>query len=134
VEWVVFLQSLEYFEGIIFLTTNRVECIDRAFESRIHLSLTFQELAHESRRKVWKSFIESLQVDTSAMTDDVIGRLAEMELNGRQIKNVVKMAALAAAGDGKLRPENVDSILRIGKTTKFAVERSEERKYGPTCT
>ncbi|KIM96604.1 hypothetical protein OIDMADRAFT_75796, partial [Oidiodendron maius Zn] len=110
----VFLQSLEYFTGTIFLTTNRVECMDRAFASRIHLSLTYPELKHESRLKVWKSFIQSLHVDTSAMTDDEMGRLAEKELNGRQIKNVVKMAALLAADNGgKLKPEDLDTILRI---------------------
>ncbi len=33
----VFLRLLEYFQGILFLTTNRVETFDDAFQSRIHI-------------------------------------------------------------------------------------------------
>jgi hypothetical protein len=100
--------------------------MDRAFESRIHVTLTYPELTLESRYKVWKNFIMSLQVDRSAMTDDDIGRLAEIELNGRQIKNVVKMAGLLAAeNNGKLKPEHLLTVLRIGKL-KFASNGSED--------
>lgn len=131
----VFLQSLEYFAGTIFLTTNRIECIDRAFESRIHVSLTYPELTHEWRRKVWKNFIQSLQIDTSAMTDGEIGRLAEMELNRRQIKNVVKMVSLLASDDGgKLKPEDLETILRIARSNKFAGDGSEKGKHGASFT
>jgi len=35
----VFLRILEYYSGILFLTTNRVGTIDEAFKSRIHVSL-----------------------------------------------------------------------------------------------
>ena len=35
----IFLRILEYYEGFLFLTSNRVEEIDAAFESRIHLNL-----------------------------------------------------------------------------------------------
>jgi AAA+ superfamily predicted ATPase len=131
----VFLQSLEYFTGTIFLTTNRVECMDHAFASRIHLSLTYPELTHDSRLKVWKSFIQSLHVDTSAMTDDEMGRLAEKELNGRQIKNVVKMAGLLAGDNGgKLKPEDLDTILRIGKRNELAGEGSERGRHEASFT
>ncbi|KAJ6576122.1 hypothetical protein DFH09DRAFT_1453903 [Mycena vulgaris] len=33
----VFLRQLEYFQGILFMTTNRVKQFDAAFQSRIHL-------------------------------------------------------------------------------------------------
>ena len=95
--------------------------MDRAFASRITLSLTYPELRHDSRLKVWKSFIQSLHVDTSAMTDNEMGRLAEKELNGRQMKNVVKMASLLAADNGgKVKPEDLDTILGIGRGNKLA--------------
>lgn len=35
----VFLRALEFYSGILFLTTNRVGTIDEAFKSRIHISL-----------------------------------------------------------------------------------------------
>lgn len=35
----IFLRALEFYSGILFLTTNRVGTIDEAFKSRIHISL-----------------------------------------------------------------------------------------------
>jgi AAA+ superfamily predicted ATPase len=35
----VFLRMLDYFQGILFLTTNRMVEFDEAFKSRIHISL-----------------------------------------------------------------------------------------------
>lgn len=35
----IFLRMLEYFNGILFLTTNRVMSFDPAFQSRIHMAL-----------------------------------------------------------------------------------------------
>ncbi|KAI9170829.1 putative cell division cycle ATPase [Paramyrothecium foliicola] len=41
----VFLRVLEYYNGLLFLTTNRVGTIDEAFKSRIHLSLYYVSFA-----------------------------------------------------------------------------------------
>ena len=41
---IVFLRVLEYYAGILFLTTNRVGDFDEAFASRIHISLYYPEL------------------------------------------------------------------------------------------
>lgn len=41
---VVFLRTLEYYAGILFLTTNRVALFDDAFKSRIHMSLYYPAL------------------------------------------------------------------------------------------
>lgn len=46
----IFLRMLEYYEGILFLTTNRAEHINPAFESRVHVSLTYKELDATSLR------------------------------------------------------------------------------------
>jgi AAA+ superfamily predicted ATPase len=51
----IFLRVLEYYEGTMFLTTNRVQTFAPAFQSRIHISLDYQELTIESRRTVWKT-------------------------------------------------------------------------------
>jgi hypothetical protein len=48
----IFLRLLEYFEGIMFLTTNRVENMDSAFESRIHLMLQYENLDKSARREI----------------------------------------------------------------------------------
>lgn len=40
----VFLRVLEYYAGILFLTTNRIGGFDEAFASRIHMSLHYPQL------------------------------------------------------------------------------------------
>jgi SpoVK/Ycf46/Vps4 family AAA+-type ATPase len=73
----IFLRQLEYYQGIMILTTNRVHAIDSAFHStycdssnrlvkfgliirfpgRIHFSIDYPELDKASRRKIWNTFI-----------------------------------------------------------------------------
>ncbi|KAG9944396.1 P-loop containing nucleoside triphosphate hydrolase protein, partial [Aureobasidium melanogenum] len=53
----IFLRVLEYHEGIMFLTTNRVSTFDPAFQSRIHISIDYPELSPDSRRKIWENFL-----------------------------------------------------------------------------
>lgn len=40
----VFLRTLEYYPGILFLTKNRVGVLDEALNSRVHVSIYFQHL------------------------------------------------------------------------------------------
>lgn len=54
----VFLRVLEYYSGILFLTTNRVGIMDQAFRSRIHLSLYYPALGKKASLKVWKLHLE----------------------------------------------------------------------------
>lgn len=54
----IFLRVLEYYEGIMFLTTNRVQTFDAAFQSRIHISLEYPELDMPARKAIWRSFLE----------------------------------------------------------------------------
>ncbi|KAL7815085.1 hypothetical protein V8C44DRAFT_348631 [Trichoderma aethiopicum] len=63
----VFLRVLEYYSGILFLTTNRVGAIDEAFRSRIHISLHYKYLNCE---------------DTIAILDTHLKRLPSHNSNG----------------------------------------------------
>ncbi|KAH6628143.1 P-loop containing nucleoside triphosphate hydrolase protein [Chaetomium tenue] len=92
----IFLRTLEYYEGIMFMTTNRVEDIDAAFQSRIHVSIEYPDLTSASRRAIWGNFLRGSTIKSS-LTDKDIHELAELKLNGRQIKNVLKTAQLLAA-------------------------------------
>ncbi|MCH2221627.1 MAG: ATP-binding protein, partial [Dechloromonas sp.] len=49
----VFLRVLEYFNGLLFLTTNRVDDIDEAIVSRCIALIRFQAPHREDRRKIW---------------------------------------------------------------------------------
>lgn len=54
----VFLRSLEYYAGILFLTTNRVGAIDPAFKSRIQISLFYPRLDLPTTMKLYAKFIQ----------------------------------------------------------------------------
>lgn len=112
----VFLRLLEYYEGVMFLTTNRIESFDPAFESRIHLTINYPKLDHSSRLHIWRTFVSLGAAAGSAneLGEESMLRLAEVELNGRQIKNVVKTARLLASGDKKpLHMDHIETVMRV---------------------
>ncbi|KAK4870872.1 hypothetical protein LT330_000109 [Penicillium expansum] len=92
-----FLRVVEYFEGILILTTNRVGTFDEAFKSRIQLALHYPPLGEEQRRAIWQTFIKRLDgFDEDAIdVEDIMGNLHVLQrekLNGRQIRNAVTTA------------------------------------------
>ena len=91
----VFLRVLEYYEGLMFMTTNRVSAFDAAFRSRIHINMDYPPLNHSGRKAVWSKF-RKLPAVNSMITDDEISALAEKTMNGREIKNSIKIASLLA--------------------------------------
>ncbi|KAF5586553.1 TOB3 (member of AAA-ATPase family) [Fusarium pseudocircinatum] len=64
----IFLRELEYYRGIIFLTTNLYHTIDTAFRSRVSLHLLFKSLTREARETVWRKFLRRL-ADSNRVTD-----------------------------------------------------------------
>ncbi|KAI9793272.1 MAG: hypothetical protein M1816_000693 [Peltula sp. TS41687] len=114
----IFLRLLEYFQGILFLTTNRVETFDDAFQSRIHLALRYGELQPKARKAVWKLFIDRVRakegLELAAFKESDFDTLARNDLNGRQIKNCVRTAqALAVNNKEKLSMEHIKRVLDV---------------------
>jgi hypothetical protein len=94
----VFLRHLEYYRGIMFLTTNRVKAFDEACLSRIHVALHFKELSESSRAQVWAAFVGKVGV---SITQEQLQDLAKRNVNGRQIKNAARTAQSLAVGRGE---------------------------------
>ncbi|KAK8023688.1 hypothetical protein PG993_011754 [Apiospora rasikravindrae] len=115
----IFLRTLEYYEGILFMTTNRVENIDPAFQSRIHVSLEYPDLTPASRRQVWQNFLAAAAAGgakgaATEISDADLDDLSVLDLNGRQIKNILKTAQLLASRKKKpLKRSFIDTILAI---------------------
>lgn len=108
----IFLRTLEYYEGILFLTTNRVQDMDPAFQSRIHISIEYQGLDRGARKQVWENFLK--QGIENELSEKEIGLLADVDLNGRQIKNVLKTGQLLARHKGvRLRYEHLRTVLNV---------------------
>lgn len=109
----VFLRVLEYYTGILFLTTNRVATFDDAFKSRIHIPIRYTDLDNASRLKIWRQFCSRVPGGAN-ISDAEYEKLAESELNGRQIKNIVKVAESLASFDGvKLDYKQLRQVTKI---------------------
>lgn len=87
----IFLRQLEYYQGILILTTNRVAECDAAFESRIHIPILYPDLDETARRKIWAMFLRKMKNATQGaaigIAEEDITRLAKMEINGRKVSN-----------------------------------------------
>lgn len=110
----------------MFLTTNRLNDIDAAFDSRIHLIIHYPALDSASRLHIWKTFVLGIGGANNAehanksgsgsrlSGSDLETLAANHEINGRQIKNVVKTARLLSKRQNvPLGLEHVEMVLRI---------------------
>jgi hypothetical protein len=88
----VFLRVLEYFNGLLFLTTNRIDDIDEAIVSRCIALIKFYPPDAEARRKIWRVMCGQFQLD---VRPDLVDALVETfpSTSGRDIKGLAKLAA-----------------------------------------
>ncbi|KAG9231384.1 P-loop containing nucleoside triphosphate hydrolase protein [Amylocarpus encephaloides] len=120
----IFLRQLEYYQGVLVLTTNRVADCDPAFESRIHISLHYPDLDLAARKKIWWTFIKKAQKseeNSKAPDEKEIEWLAEQPLNGRQIKNIVGSArSLAKECEESIDTSHIRTVVEVMSDWKTA--------------
>lgn len=114
---------LEYYNGILFLTTNRVGQLDEAFQSRIHLTLYYPSLDQKQTEQIFKvnfkklrdtdairrkrNGMPALQIDEEKILDFARRPFANANItssryrsfsqwNGRQIRNAFHLASSLA--------------------------------------
>lgn len=113
---VVFLRILEYYKGILILTTNRVGAFDDAFHSRIHLSLYYPALDRKKTIEVFKKHFQRIDKHNEERVEkhdapietekDLIQKYWErnykiLKWNGRQIRNAFQTAMALAEYDAQ---------------------------------
>lgn len=59
----IFLRALDYFRGILFLTTNRIGRFDEAFMTRIHVAVGYERLTDSAREQIWDNMFDTLDDD-----------------------------------------------------------------------
>jgi hypothetical protein len=106
----IFLRLLEYHQGVLFLTTNRVRNFDKAFHSRISVALKYPGADTAFRAKVWGNLLEAAGIKGLSPDD-----LARFEINGRQIKNTIRLAQTLARSENR-----AVTIADIEKTVAIA--------------
>ncbi|PMD41741.1 P-loop containing nucleoside triphosphate hydrolase protein [Hyaloscypha variabilis F] len=129
----VFLHRLEYFEGILFLTTNKAKVIDVAFESRITLMIPYPRLRSEQLSNVMRGLIISAaKNDPNLLVDRVV--LENMDeylrddraswINGRALKNLVKSAISLTSAQQEI--ETTDGKIYLGWNVFLMLIRQAE--------
>jgi hypothetical protein len=88
----VFLRVLEYFNGLLFLTTNRVDDIDEAIVSRCIALIKYYPPDDAAKRRIWRVMSDqfALTID-DALIDQLV--VAFPHASGRDIKGLAKLVA-----------------------------------------
>ncbi|KAF5558747.1 TOB3 (member of AAA-ATPase family) [Fusarium phyllophilum] len=121
-----FLRRMEYFKGLLFLTTNRVGQIDDAFISRVHVAIGYQALDEETRRKVWGGFFRKwvreragkVQIAPDAKKW-VLDTAGETNLNGRDIRNALQTAITLAEFESEEDPDYDAALVTVVTKAHF---------------
>ncbi|KAI0802934.1 P-loop containing nucleoside triphosphate hydrolase protein [Xylaria sp. FL0064] len=136
-----FLRALEFYDGILFLTTNRVGSFDDAFISRVH------------RQQVWGTFMEKLEKergDHMRLNIDAKEYIRGSDMralawNGREIRNAFQTAVSLAEYDAKkgedgrimITDEHLRAVVELSRDFKAYLNelhkgdeaKRAERKY-----
>ncbi len=88
----VFLRVLEYFDGLLFLTTNRIDDIDEAIVSRCIALIRYHQPDQTARERIWRVMAEQFGLILDA---DMPAQLAARypQASGRDIKGLSKLVA-----------------------------------------
>ena len=112
----VMLRLLEYFSGILIMTTNRVKSIDYAIMSRISYAIKFQALSIDYQRTIYDGFLKQAQKKIGCIPSSELDKLKALSkrfktkenLNGRDIRTMFTTAQLL--GQGKLNAQDMETI------------------------
>lgn len=119
---------MEYYTGILILTTNRIKTFDVAVQSRVHLALRYTDLSSSDRRKIFFNFFDQLNPENTENVKQLKGYIEDEfdeDFNGRQIRNVVSSAmALARGRDEKMTLRDIKQVVK--STREFQKYLTEE--------
>ncbi len=93
-----FLRTLEYFDGLLFMTTNRPDDIDEAIISRCAAIIDYAPPTAKDAAAIWRVMATQYKADLS---DDLIAQLVDLfpEIAPRDIKMLFRLALRVATVD-----------------------------------
>ena len=86
------LTEIENFDGVVIMTTNRLNRLDSALQRRIVAKVQLAEPTEEARELIWAKLIPN-KMPTEELN---CKELAEAHLTGGEIKNAILLAARKA--------------------------------------
>lgn len=87
-----FLRTLEYFSGLLFMTTNRIDDVDDAILSRCIATIKYDVPPRDAAVRLWHTLAGQFDV---RLDDALIETLADTysDASGRDIKELLKLTA-----------------------------------------
>ena len=137
----VLLRVLEYYSGILILTTNRINQFDIAVMSRVNLGIQYSDLKTTQKQTIFKELVERVDKDLIEEREEIIDWVQDTcgeegrnhrffkPLNGRQIRNVLFSAASLSARDGgKLKLRHIEDMLYSTSDFQTSLQSEMERQ------
>ncbi|KAI1329293.1 hypothetical protein F5Y16DRAFT_418171 [Xylariaceae sp. FL0255] len=140
----IFLRHIEYYTGILFLTTNIVGIIDEAFKSRIHIALRYDPIDLKATKVIWENMLNRIEKDNEdaevkiKFNRDALMRFArehykqheqdDTTWNARQIRNAFTTAIAMGQYDYIKRAEeaNLEQYDSRKKGTHSSIKRHDK--------
>nr|QBK88591.1 MAG: AAA family ATPase [Mimivirus LCMiAC01] len=94
----IFLKILEYYNGILFLITNKINNLDPCVVEKIDMMFMYNTPDIKNGTNIWKSLLNKFDLK---LNDDTIKKLATYKLNGRKIRNYIKIVCIIHTETGK---------------------------------
>ncbi|KAG0616487.1 hypothetical protein M758_5G119300 [Ceratodon purpureus] len=101
----IFLRLLEYYRGVLFLTTNRVASLDDAILSRISIFLRYHRISVAQGEAIWRNLLARAQI----LNPD-LSLFSSYSLNGREIRICIRSAQVLVRSSGE--ELTTDHVLR----------------------
>ena len=93
----VFLRVLEYYSGVLFLTTNRGDTVDDAIASRCVARIDYKVPTQAQQAKIWYVLSTTSGIDLApGMVEAAVKEWPG--LTGRDVKNLIKLSAMIRPG------------------------------------
>ena len=112
----VLLRVLEYYDGILFMTTNRGDTVDDAILSRCTARLVYDVPSEEDQRRIWDILAKANGVELRVEAVDQIVE-ENPKLSGRDIKNLLKLCMMVKKHSGRFIDSELVEEMRRFKPT-----------------
>ncbi|KAI0875095.1 hypothetical protein GGS24DRAFT_310015 [Hypoxylon argillaceum] len=150
----VFLRTLEYYSGILFLTTNRPDVMDEAVKSRVQVSLQYPRLGLIETLAIFQTNLDRLidieferaritgEAALAVKSDGILafaaahyhrheGSFASPPWNGRQIRNAFQIAPSIARYGRNNANSNGNGVTSVASNNTGSRSGDNEPYVGP---
>lgn len=117
-----FLRVLEYYSGVLFMTTNRETSVDDAIISRCTAQVKYSIPTPEGQAKIWRILAD---VSGIKLPDSEVKKFVKRHpaISGRDVKGLLKLANMISVREKKpITCESIQNVMRFKPTYETTEE------------